>query len=133
MRCLLAILLAPVIAYADPIVASEEPPPIDDPAPPPAPVAKPAIDPALIQAIVDERIAAAPKTAGWDDGFFVRTTDGTTSIHIGGYTQFDSRFFADDAADPHTDQFGFRSIRPELKGTVFEHYDFRLLPDFAGG
>jgi phosphate-selective porin OprO/OprP len=134
MRVLLAaILLAPVIASADAVVASEEPQPVAEPAPPPPPAPKPAIDPALIQAIVDERLAAAPKTAGWDDGFYVRTTDGTTAIHIGGYTQFDSRFFADDAADPHTDQFGFRSIRPELKGTVFEHYDFRLLPDFAGG
>jgi phosphate-selective porin OprO/OprP len=91
------------------------------------------VDPALIQAIVDERIAAAPKTAGWSDGFYIQTADRTSRLTIGGYTQFDSRFFIDDSADPHTDQFGFRSLRPELKGTVLEHYDFRFLPDFAQG
>lgn len=47
--------------------------------------------------------------------------------------QFDGRFFVADSDDPHTDQFGFRSIRPDLQGTLFEHYDFRLLPDFGAG
>lgn len=56
-----------------------------------------------------------------------------SSLTVGGYTQFDGRLFIDDAADPHTDQFSYRSIRPELKGTVLEHYDFRVLPDFAQG
>ena len=71
--------------------------------------------------------------AGWDDGFFIQTADGTSRLTIGGYTQFDGRFFVADSADPHVDQFGFRAIRPELKGTVLGHFDFRVLPDFAQG
>jgi phosphate-selective porin OprO/OprP len=133
---------APAAADAPSVAESatqpaEPPPQTAQPAPPPArprdPAPRPVIDRALIEAIVDARIAAAPKTAGWgEDGFFIRTSDGSARIAIGGYTQFDGRFFVADAADPHVDQFGFRSIRPELKGTVFDHYDFRVLPDFAG-
>ena len=80
----------------------------------------------------DERLATA-NTAGWKDGFFIQTAGGDAKLKIGGFTQFDGRLFLADADDPHTDQFGFRSIRPDLQGTVFEHYDFRLFPDFAGG
>jgi phosphate-selective porin OprO/OprP len=46
--------------------------------------------------------------------------------------QFDGRSFLG-AANGLTDQFAFRSIRPELRGTLYRYYDFRLLPDFAGG
>ncbi len=45
--------------------------------------------------------------------------------------QFDGRYFFDNSAGTLTDQFAFRSIRPELRGTLYRHYDFRLLPDFA--
>jgi len=101
------------------------------------PPATPPLDAAAIEKLVDarveDRLARQPKTAGWKDGFFVQTPDGGTRLKIGGFTQFDGRFFVNDDTDPHVDQFGFRSIRPDLQGTLFEHYDFRLLPDFAGG
>jgi phosphate-selective porin OprO/OprP len=103
---------------------------LDDHRPPPPP---PVFDAAAVERIVDERIARQPPTAGWSDGFFIQTRDGRTRLKIGGYTQFDGRFFVPEASDPKVDQFGFRSIRPELVGTVLDHYDFRLLPDFAGG
>jgi phosphate-selective porin OprO/OprP len=51
----------------------------------------------------------------------------TATSKIGGLTQFDGRFFVADANDPKVDQFGFRSIRPDLNATVLDHYDFRLL------
>ncbi len=91
---------------------------------------------ALIDARVDQRVAerleARKDTAGWKDGFFVQTADAKTKLKIGGFQQFDGRFFIADDTDPHTDQFGFRSLRPDLQGTLFEHFDFRLMPDFAG-
>src|SRR5258708_7733076 len=89
----------------------------------------------LVIALAAGRAGAEPTAAiaGWDDGFFLRTADGASRVSLGGYSQFDGRFFIDDGADPHVDQFGFRSIRPELKGTVLDHYDFRVLPDFAAG
>lgn len=79
--------------------------------------------------------ADAPRsTAGHDDtGFFLSSADGTSRLRLGGYMQFDGRYFAGDSADALTNQFAFRSVRPELRGTLFDHYDFRLLPDFAGG
>jgi phosphate-selective porin OprO/OprP len=106
-----------------------EPRPADVPPPPQAPI----LDAAAIDRIVDARIASIPSTAGWDEnGFFVQTRDGGTKLTIGGYTQFDGRFFVAEGNDPKIDQFGFKSIRPDLGGTVLDHYDFRLLPDFAG-
>lgn len=78
---------------------------------------------------------AEPRTAGYEpgNGFFLAADDGSAKLRIGGYTQFDGRFFVADDKNASPDQFGFRSIRPELLGTVFRDYDFRLLPDFAGG
>src|SRR5437868_15453150 len=129
---LLATLLVTTSADAQPVAeVGETPPAVAEPVPEPKPtppVPPPAlvIDRALIQAIVDQEIAKQPKTAGWKDGFFVQTGDGTTRLQIGGYTQFDGRFFVADSADPHVDQFGFRSIRPEFQGTLLDHYDFRI-------
>jgi len=100
---------------------------------PPPPVFDAAAIEKLIDARVDARLSQQPRTAGWKDGFFVQAPDGATRLKIGGFTQFDGRFFVADGSDPHVDQFGFRSIRPDLQGTLFDHYDFRLLPDFAGG
>ncbi|MFN0247752.1 MAG: OprO/OprP family phosphate-selective porin [Kofleriaceae bacterium] len=99
---------------------------------------------ALIDARVDQRVAERlrsgadqmnqrKETAGWKDGFFIQTSDGTTKLKIGGFQQFDGRFFLSDEEEPRADQFGFRSIRPDLQGTLFDRYDFRLMTDFAGG
>jgi len=107
-------------------------PTVTPPATPP-PVFDAAAIEKLIDTRVDERLAKLPRTAGWKDGFYLQTPDGGTRLKIGGITQFDGRFFVADASEPHVDQFGFRSIRVDLQGTLFEHYDFRLLPDFAGG
>jgi phosphate-selective porin OprO/OprP len=84
-----------------------------------------------VNALVDERLSARKDTAGWKDGFFVQSADAKTRLKIGGFTQFDGRFFVAEGNDPHTDTFGFRSIRPDLQGTLFDHFDFRLMPDFA--
>jgi phosphate-selective porin OprO/OprP len=113
-----------------------QPPPEPVKQPEPPPVAHPArvLDLAAIEALVDQRIAAQPKTAGYEpgNGFYLRSGDGAAKLRIGGYSQFDGRFFYNETAPSQIDQFGFRSIRPEFLGTVFDHYDFRLLPDFAG-
>jgi hypothetical protein len=99
------------------------PPPIDRPTQRPAPV----IDLALINRLVDERLAARGDTAGWDPrgGFYIQNREHTARLKLGGFTQFDGRFFVPRDSDPKVDQFAFTSIRPDLQGTVFEHYDFR--------
>ena len=109
------------------------------PAPAPAvtgesPPATPRLPPAApVPAPVTPPPSPAPTPAGYRDGFFfIRSPDGGSQLRIGGYTQFDGRFFVDESGAP-PGQFVFRRIRPELRGTVFQHYDFRLLTDFAGG
>lgn len=108
------------------------------------------VDPALaalISAQVDAQVAAqvdarveaalakrddASGTAGWKDGFSLQSGDGKQKLRLGAIVQFDGRAFFADGDDPHTDQLSFRSIRPELSGTLFGRFDFRLMPDFAG-
>jgi phosphate-selective porin OprO and OprP len=131
----------PPAAVAPPADAAAEPPAPVEPSPPaepPATVAPsaPAIDPAALEKLIDARVDARldklARTAGWKDGFFLQTADGSTRLRIGGFIQLDGRFFLSDTDDPHIDQFAFRAVRPELQGTLFDHYDFRLVPDFAG-
>jgi len=129
---------APVVAGTSTEPPAEAPPVeatttiTTEPVAVPTVVASPGLDAAQVNALIDERLAARKDTAGFKDGFFVQTTDAKTKLKIGGFTQFDGRFFVAEGDDPHTDTFGFRSIRPDLQGTLFEHFDFRLLPDFAG-
>ena len=135
---LLSLTLFSSIAAAqptDPPVAPEPPP--AEPTPAPAPPAEPAVAapaPVLIvaPAPIDNTTAALePKTSGYKDGFILQAGDGSSKLLIGGISQFDGRYFTDD--DPtHVDQFAFRTLRLDLRGTVFDHYDFRFMPDFAG-
>ena len=89
------------------------PVPVDQPAPVIAPAPSPGLDAAQVNALIDERLAARKErdTAGWKDGFYIQTPDKATRLKIGGFTQFDGRFFVADSNDPHVDTFGFRSIR----------------------
>ncbi len=91
------------------------------------------LDAVMIDQLVDARLAARAQNAGWNGSFYVQTADGKTRLQIGGVTQFDARFFVASGNDPSVDQFGFRAIRPDLRGTILEHYDYRLMTDFAGG
>jgi len=81
--------------------------------------------------VTNEEQAKLKPVAGYQDGFFVQTQDGNYKLKVGGYTQFDGRFFIDNVKD--SSQFTFRRVRPELAGTVAKYFDFRLLPDFQGG
>lgn len=85
---------------------------------------------AAAAALVHPRAAADPAPSGRKDGFVIVSDDGRSTLAIGGFLQLDGRAFA---TGDGVDQFAFRSIRPDLQGTVLEHVDFRLFPDFAGG
>jgi len=76
-------------------------------------------------------VAALSPTSGFKDGFILAAGDGSSKLYIGAISQFDGRFFVD--SSPGADQFYFQTLRLDLRGTVFDHYDFRILPDFAGG
>jgi phosphate-selective porin OprO/OprP len=119
--------LAATTAAAQPVT----PPPVAAGAPAPAATTAANIDPALIAAIVDERLAQQPSIT-WKDGFNLASKDGAFKLKLGGYTHFDGRYFLADDAEQNPDTFTFRRIRPELAGTILDRAEFRILPDFAG-
>ena len=131
-------LLVSSLASAQPSEPVAPPAPPDAPEPAPAPEVAPApvvVAPAPIlvePAKPDTTAALEPKTSGYKDGFILQATDGSSKLLIGGISQFDGRFFVGDDDKTHPDQFAFRTLRLDLRGTVFDHYDFRFMPDFAG-
>lgn len=80
----------------------------------------------------EEREKAKP-IAGYQDGFFLQSPDGKTfKLKLGGYAQADGRFFIDEDNATSTDQFSLRRARFDVRGTLAERFEFRVLPDFAG-
>jgi len=72
------------------------------------------------------------------DGFALKSTDNAFQLKLRGVLQADGRFFFEDEdrLAPNTtvgDTYLLRRVRPILEGTVFKIFDFRFMPDFAGG
>jgi phosphate-selective porin OprO/OprP len=84
-----------------------------------------------------EAAAEKAKTAGQanagKDGFSLKSADGNFVLKLRGYVQLDSRFFQHDDQRPATDTFTLRRVRPIFEGTVYEIFDFRIMPDFGVG
>ena len=75
----------------------------------------------------------APVIGVGAEGFFLKSQSGSFQLKIRGYLQADARFFFDDDSPELTDTFLLRRARPIIEGTVFNIFDFRLMPDFGGG
>jgi phosphate-selective porin OprO/OprP len=90
------------------------------------------------QAWADEA-AAKPQgdkvvvTASADDGFTIRSADGSFRLNLTGYAQGDGRFYLDDTNGDGLNTFVMRQVRPMLTGTVSRLFDFNITPDFGGG
>ena len=71
-------------------------------------------------------------TAGWNDGFVIQSADGNNRLQIGAILQADGRFSLD---EPETivDTFVLRKARPVLTGRIAKYFDFKLMPELAGG
>jgi phosphate-selective porin OprO/OprP len=72
-------------------------------------------------------------TATLKDGIHFRSSDGNFDATLGGYVQAHYRFTAgrhDDNARIRPDAFFLRRVRPEIIGTVYKDFDFRVLYDF---
>ncbi len=76
---------------------------------------------------------APARVSAGADGFVLQAGDGAWRLRVGGYAQFDGRFYAGDGSDTATDTFVLRRVRPVVQGTVGKLFDFYLNPDFAGG
>jgi len=90
--------------------------------------------PAVAQtaAAAGQATTPAPLEAGFHDGFFVQTADGSTRLVFGMVAQTDGRFFVDDPDAPIS-TFTIRKARPTLSGTITKYFDFNVMPDFGNG
>jgi len=76
------------------------------------------------------KAARTPILGAGADGFFLRSPDSSFQLELRSYAQADSRWLLD-ADQGGDDTFLFRRVRLDLEGTLFQHIDFRLMPDFA--
>ena len=66
-------------------------------------------------------------------GFSFESADGANVIRFRGNLAVDGRWFMDKGTPESSDTFLFRKVRPYIEGTIDNDYDFRFMPDFAGG
>jgi phosphate-selective porin OprO and OprP len=62
------------------------------------------------------------------EGAGVVSSDGKFQFRFRPIVQADARFFLNDG----TNTFLMRRVRPAMEGTVFEYFDWRLMPELAG-
>jgi phosphate-selective porin OprO/OprP len=66
-------------------------------------------------------------------GFSFESADEANVIRFRGNLAVDGRWFMDHSTPESDDTFLFRKVRPYIEGTIDNDYDFRFMPDFAGG
>ena len=76
---------------------------------------------------------AQPLVAAGQDGFVVQSANGDFRLQSGLLVHADGRFALDDFNQQVVDVFGMRRLRPYLRGRFARHFEFSLVPDFAGG
>jgi phosphate-selective porin OprO/OprP len=77
--------------------------------------------------------ASAPRVQATASRFQIGSTNGENFLRLRGTLHADSRVFSGDSVPETADSFVLRRVRPTLEGTFGGLYDFRLMPDFAGG
>ncbi|MBX3025463.1 porin [bacterium] len=82
--------------------------------------------------VANEEAAKLKPIAGWDKGFFLQSPDGANKMTVGGYVHFDGRYFIN-GSNSGVSQFLLRRARLDLRGKFLKYYEFRFMPDFAGG
>lgn len=114
---------------AKPAADNASPPiirPMDDNALPTPPTVQPAEE-------IAAPIKAPAQFAGWDDGFYLKSADRAYILRITGQLQADYRAYGDHNDTKDIDTFLVRRARLGIEATVFDYYEFRLLPDFGQG
>lgn len=71
--------------------------------------------------------------AGWDEGFFLRSSDNNFHLRITGQIQADYRAYLDPVDYTDIDRFFLRRARLGIEADMFKYYEFRFLPDFGQG
>ncbi len=73
-----------------------------------------------------------PMVVAGKDGFALKSRDGDFTLKFKGQVQADGRYYGNDNTSSGNNQYLIRRLRPSIEGTVFRHFDFRLLTDFSG-
>jgi phosphate-selective porin OprO and OprP len=87
--------------------------------------------PAAAQTAAPAQPGQPQPVAGWNDGFFVQSPDGTTRLQLGTIVQTDGRFALDDPL-PITNTLVLRKARAVFGGRITRFVEFKLMPEFAG-
>ncbi|WP_214096302.1 OprO/OprP family phosphate-selective porin [Candidatus Methylacidithermus pantelleriae] len=61
-------------------------------------------------------------------GIRLQSPDGSSWLRIGGLLQVDNRTLT---APDDGSSFVLRRVRPDLRGTLWDHYEFRIMPEFG--
>jgi phosphate-selective porin OprO/OprP len=77
--------------------------------------------------------ANAPRVTASASRFQIASNDGENFVRLRGTLHADSRVYGGESVAETADTFTLRRVRPTLEGTFGGIYDFRLMPDFAGG
>jgi phosphate-selective porin OprO/OprP len=75
----------------------------------------------------------APVVSAGSDGFSISSSDGAFRLSVGGYLQFDYRWYPSGRQGATVDTFLLRRARATFAGTVYRFIDFRFVPDFGEG
>lgn len=78
-------------------------------------------------------LASGTKVNASPSGYSLASADGANVVRFRGNIAFDGRWYSDDTTSNTQNTWLFRKVRPYLEGTLDNIYDFRLMPDFAGG
>src|SRR5688572_12133560 len=87
----------------------------------------------LQQEAVTTAAAAAPKITASASRFQVGSADGGNFIRLRGTLHADARTYGGESVPETADTFLLRRVRPTIEGTFGGIYDFKFMPDFAGG
>ncbi len=77
--------------------------------------------------------ATAPRVTGSAARFQIASTDGANFVRLRGTLHADARTYGGESVPETADTFILRRVRPTIEGTFGNIYDFRFMPDFAGG
>ena len=80
-----------------------------------------------------ERAKTASQPSAGRSGFSLQSADGQFRLRLRGYLHSDGRFFLDDGGQPAVDTFVLRRVRPIVEATMYDIFDFRVMPDFGAG
>ena len=80
----------------------------------------------------DETTGGPVVTAG-PDGFTLKSADNNFRVNLKGMVQSDGRFFVKQEVVKPQDTFILRRVRPIFEATVYDKFDFRIMPDFGQG